>query len=136
MIEKLKKYAMLLVDPPWTKEGPDNFTLAVPEAHSTFKRGDSGWANRPPAIVQCPDCSSSFTHEFANDYIDCPTCHYELPPDEFAELPLEALLCPNCEHELEHGIRHPGMLDVPEWASCTDCQYHWEYLHDYENGTH
>jgi DNA-directed RNA polymerase subunit RPC12/RpoP len=131
MLEKLKKYAMYLVDPPWEKEGPDNFTLAVPEAHSTFKRGDVGWPKRPPAVVQCPTCSSEFTHEFANDVIDCPNCGFQCQPEAFAEMELRALYCPHCQNRLEHGIRHPKMMDVPEWASCTECQYHWEYQHDY-----
>jgi len=132
MLGKIKKYAMFVLDPPWTKDGPKNFTLAVPEAHSTFKRGDVGWPKRPPAVVQCPKCTTSFTHEFANDYIDCPTCHFQRPPDDFDELEILALVCPNCDRELDHGVRHPNMMDVPEWASCIDCQYHWEYQHDYE----
>jgi hypothetical protein len=131
MLKRLKRYARYLVDPPWEKEGPENFTLAVPEAHSTFKRGDVGWANRPPADVRCPSCSTTFTHEFANDYINCPDCQFELPPEEFPDLNLQGLFCPHCDDELDHGIRHPSLVDVPEWASCTSCQYHWEYLHDY-----
>jgi len=123
---------MFVLDPPWTGEGPENFTLAVPQAHSTFKRGDVGWAKRPPAVVRCPSCSSSFTHEFANDVIDCPHCHFERPPDAFDELDLIGLVCPHCENQLEEGVRHPGLVDVPEWASCRDCQYHWEYQHDYD----
>jgi DNA-directed RNA polymerase subunit RPC12/RpoP len=131
MLEKLKRYATFIVDPPWEKEGPENFTLAVPEAHSTFKRGDVGWPNRPPAVIRCPNCPSSFTHEFANDVIDCPDCHSQQPPDEFGEMDLLGLVCPHCQRELDHGTRHPEMLEVPEWASCTTCQYHWEYQHDY-----
>jgi Zn finger protein HypA/HybF involved in hydrogenase expression len=132
MLSRLKRWAMLLLNPPWEKEGPDTFTMAVPEAHSTFKRGAVGWAERPPAVVHCPACSTTFTHEFANDYVSCPTCHFECAPDEFAEIELAALICPHCERDLDHGIRHPEMLDVPEWASCTECQYHWEYQHDYD----
>ena len=131
MIERLKKAAMFILDPPWTKEGPETFTMAVPEAHTTFKRGSVGWAKRPPAVVRCSSCGSSFTHEFANDFIDCPDCHMERSPEEFAEMELVALVCPHCQRELERGIRHPSMMDVPEFASCTECQYHWEYQHDY-----
>ncbi len=123
---------MFILDPPWTKGGPENFTLAVPQAHSTFKRGDVGWANRPPAVVECPTCSKPFTHEFANDYIDCPRCHMERSPDDFNEMELIGLVCPHCEIELDMGIRHPELVNVPEWASCEECQYHWEYQHDYE----
>jgi len=134
MLEKLKRYAMLIVDPPWEKEGPDNFTLAVPESHSTFKRGDVGWPKRPPAVVECPSCSESFVHEFANDVVDCPNCYFEGPPspEEFSELSLLGLICPHCQRNLDYGIRHPDLVDVPEWASCTECQYHWEYQHDFE----
>lgn len=132
MLERLRKFAMLIMDPPWTKQGPDNFTLAVPESHSTFKRGDVGWAKRPPAVVRCPSCNNSFTHEFANDYIDCPVCHFESSPSEFDKMELIGLVCPHCEKQLDHGIRHPELVDVPEWASCTDCQYHWEYQHAFE----
>jgi len=124
---------MFVLEPPWDKEGPDTFTLAVPEAHSTFKRGDVGWAKRPPAVVECPTCSSSFTHEFANDFLDCPHCSFESPPDRFGDVDVVMFACPHCERRLEHGIRHPEMMDVPEWASCTDCQYHWEYQHNYED---
>jgi uncharacterized protein (UPF0212 family) len=124
---------MFVLEPPWEKEGPETFTLAVPEAHSTFKRGDVGWAKRPPAVVECPTCSSSFTHEFANDFIDCPHCSFELPPEEFGEVDIVKFACPHCQQRLEHGIRHPEMMDVPEWASCTDCQYHWEYQHNYDD---
>lgn len=131
MLERLKRYAMYLVDPPWEKDGPDTFTLAVPEAHSTFKVGDVGWATRPPAIVRCPSCSRTFDHEYANDVVDCPNCHFERSPDVLEEIDLEALICPECDRELEHGIRHPSLLKVPEWASCSACQYHWEYQHDY-----
>lgn len=131
MLQRLKELVMFVLDPPWEKEGPETFTLAVPEAHSTFKVGAVGWAKRPPAVVRCSTCSTTYTHEFANDYIDCPNCRRSRPPDEFDEMELVALVCPHCQRELDHGVRHPQLLDVPEWASCAECQYHWEYLHDY-----
>ena len=133
MLEPLKRAIMFVLDPPWTRDGPDNFTLAVPEAHSTFKRGDVGWAKRPPAVVECGSCDRTFTHEFANDIVDCPACSFECSPDEIHDLDLVALICPHCQRELDHGIRHPELMDGPEWASCTECQYHWEYQHDYED---
>jgi len=131
MLGKLKTAVMLVLDPPWTKDGPETFTLAVPEAHSTFKRGAVGWANRPPARVRCPTCGTEFDHERANDIIDCPVCSVEHPPEEFAEVELLDMTCPQCDCTLEHGIRHPEIHDVPEWASCQKCQYHWEFEHDY-----
>ncbi|MES3517713.1 MAG: hypothetical protein PPP58_08630 [Natronomonas sp.] len=133
MLDRFKRYLMWVVDPPWEKEGPDNLTLAVPEAHSTFKIGDVGWAKRPPAVLECPTCGSTFEQEFANDVIDCPTCGFQRPPEAFDEMELLELHCPECRRELDHGIRHPKMMDVPEWASCTSCQYHWEYQHEYED---
>lgn len=131
MFRRVKRWIMFLLDPPWTKDGPENFTLAVPSAHSTFKRGDVGWATRPPAVVTCPVCDDPFTHEFANDIIDCPKCRFESEPAEFGSLELIGLMCPYCETQLDHGFRHPEVMDVPQWAACTDCQYHWEYQHDY-----
>jgi Zn finger protein HypA/HybF involved in hydrogenase expression len=132
MLERLKRWLTFVVDPPWTRDGPENFTLAVSEAHSTFKRGDVGWPSRPPAVVECPSCGRPFIHEFANDFVDCPHCQFGCAPDEFADLELRTLICPHCDEALDHGTRHPGMMEVPEWASCTDCQYHWEYQHDYD----
>ncbi len=132
MLDRLKTAAMFILDPPWTRDGPETFTMAVPEAHTTFKRGSVGWAKRPPAVVRCSSCRHSFTHEFANDFLDCPNCHMERSPEEFDDLELIALVCPHCQRRLDHGIRHPEMMDVPEFASCTECQYHWEYQHDYE----
>jgi len=131
MLQRLKRYAMYVVDPPWEKEGPENFTLAVPEAHSTFNVGDVGWPKRPPAALGCPSCNETFVQEFANDFIDCPTCGFQRPPDRFDGVPLKGLICPECQHDLAYGIRHPDMMDVPEWASCTECQYHWEFQHEY-----
>lgn len=131
MLRTLKRWVFFILDPPWTKDGPETFTMAVPEAHSTFKRGEVGWPKRPPAIVRCPTCASPFTHEFANDFINCPTCSFRESPDEFAGMELIALVCPHCHLSLDYGVRHPGMMDRPEWASCTECQYHWEYQHDY-----
>ena len=131
MLDILKRCVMFVLDPPWEQEGPENFTLAIPESHSTFKVGDVGWANRPPAVVECPHCSRPFTHQFANDVIDCPHCFFQCRPDRFKELGLVGLACPHCQQKLDHGIRHPSLVDVPEWASCETCQYHWEYQHDY-----
>lgn len=135
MLKTLKRWVWFILDPPWTKDGPETFTMAVPEAHSTFKRGAVGWAKRPPAVIRCPICSNPFTQEFANDFIDCPTCSYQRSPEDFAETELMALVCPHCQRSLDYGIRHPGMMDRPEWASCTECQYHWEFQHDYADSS-
>jgi hypothetical protein len=33
---------------------------------------------------------------------------------------------------MEHGQRHPQAFDVPEWATCHNCRYHWEFKHSFE----
>jgi len=30
-----------------------------------------------------------------------------------------------------HGQRHPKRFDIPEWATCHACRYHWEFEHSY-----
>jgi len=131
MLKRLKRWVRAALDPPWTRDGPETFTLAVPEAHSAFKAGDEGWSSRPPAVVRCPTCSSLVTHAFADDVVACSTCSWECSPDEFPALELVALVCPDCRRQLDYGVRHPSLVEVPEWASCTSCQYHWEYQHDF-----
>lgn len=131
VLKKLKGAVMFLLDPPWELEGPDTFTLAVPEAHSTFNRGSVGWANRPPALVRCPECHTEFDHTHASDIISCPFCSLERDPTEFDEVELIHMTCPNCDSVMDHGIRHPTTFDIPEYASCEQCQYHWEFRHDY-----
>lgn len=129
MLEKLKKAIRFVVDPPTTRDGPDTLTLAVPNAQSTCKRGADGWAHRPPALVRCPGCSAEFEQEYANDVLRCPTCRFEQSPDGFDEVELIQLTCPHCQAALDHGIRHPNLFDVPQWASCPSCRYHWELNH-------
>lgn len=133
-LELGKRGVMLMLNPPWEKDGPDNFTLAVPEAHSTFKQGAVGWANRPPVTVECPECARTFDHTYANDFVDCPHCHFEHSPEDFEGIDIVQFTCPNCGIEMDHGVRHPHLVDTPEWASCSQCQFHWEYLHDYTSG--
>mgnify|MGYP000285276883 CR=1 FL=1 len=63
--------------------------------------------------------------------IDCPECRIELPAERFSELELLGLTCPICRTPMQHGQRHPEAFDVPEWANCPNCQYHWEFKHFY-----
>lgn len=132
IVRLLKKVITFILDPPGEPEGPDPFTLAVPDAQSTFKRGAVGWAHRPPARVRCRSCNTEFDHEYANDVIRCPICPAEHRPEEFTEVDLLEMSCPHCEHTLNHGIRHPNIFEVPEWAACPSCQYHWEFQHSYK----
>lgn len=117
--------------PPWSKHGSKPLTLAVPDARSTFKQGDVGWHRRPPARIRCPRCQTRFTQEYANDVIRCPTCQFERDPAAFDDVQLLALECPECPADLETGIRHPNVFNVPQWAACPECQYHWEFGHDF-----
>ncbi len=110
---------------------PHPLTLAVPDARSTFHTGDEGLARRPPATIACPQCGGEFVDRYATDVIRCPTCRFECQPEQFGELDLIAMTCPECGKDLEHGIRHPNLFDSPQWASCPDCQYHWERSHSF-----
>lgn len=129
MLREAIERAVRLLDPPWEREGVPQFTLAVPDARSTFHGGESGWADRPPARLRCPSCGAEFTQRYANDVIRCPTCRFERPPDRFGELELIELTCPECSATLDAGIRHPNVFELPQWAACPGCQYHWEYSH-------
>lgn len=129
MYRMLKKAVLFVLDPPWTQEGPEPLTLAVPDAHSTFNRGGVGWANRPPARLRCPACNGDIVHDHATDVIRCDTCRFERPPEDFDDVQLLELTCPHCQSALDHGIRHPNLFDRPQWASCPRCQYHWERVH-------
>lgn len=110
---------------------PHPLTLAVPDARSTFNPGDVGWARRPPATVGCPQCGREFVHQYATDIIRCPTCRFECQPERFGQLELIAMACPECDQDLEHGVRHPHLFEMPQWASCPNCQYHWEIQHSF-----
>jgi len=105
--------------------------FSIPDTQTTSVRGDVGWQRRPPAVVECPRCETGFEHRHARDRIDCPRCVAEFPAESFAELKLLELSCPRCGSTLDHGIRHPKVFDVPQWAHCEECQYHWEFTHSF-----
>lgn len=106
-----------------------NLTLAIPDVHNTTTDGDVGWANRPPALVACPQCATEIYQKDSRDSIDCTRCTADRPADEFSELELITLVCPSCGDHMKHGRRHPQQFDVPEWATCPNCSYHWEFDH-------
>lgn len=108
-----------------------SFTLAIPEAHTTTVEGDTGWGSRPPATLVCPQCSSDIYQHRPREPIDCPRCTGKFPYETFGELELLHLDCPCCGAHMRHGQRHPDVFDVPEWATCDTCHYHWEFKHFY-----
>jgi endogenous inhibitor of DNA gyrase (YacG/DUF329 family) len=129
--ERLVAVADRIVDPLRTDDDLENFTLAIPEAHTTTIDGDTGWAERPPATVACPDCDGEIYHHRPFNTLECVDCRYESPHEAFPDLELLHLSCPKCGTRMEHGRRHPGSVEVPEWATCHNCRYHWEFAHSY-----
>jgi len=120
-----------LVAPLRTDDDPNKFRLSSVETHTTTIDGDTGWAYRPPATLRCPECATGILQADSRDRIDCPRCRIDLPPERFTDLELLALTCPICRTRMQHGQRHPEAFDVPEWATCENCQYHWEFKHFY-----
>ncbi|MFB6184193.1 MAG: hypothetical protein ABEI96_06520 [Haloarculaceae archaeon] len=127
---KCETVAHRIVDPLRKDDELEHFTLAIPDAQTTTIEGDVGWASRPPAVVACPNCDGEVLHAHWRDDVDCPRCLFELPYDQFPKLDVLYLSCPICHTEMNHGYRHPNAIDVPEWATCPQCQYHWEFDHD------
>jgi hypothetical protein len=104
-------------------------SLSIPDAQTTTVDGDIGWGARPPALVHCPNCQGEIYQEHSIDVISCSTCRSDFQPEEFSKCELVAFECPVCGGGMTHGRRHPEQFDVPEWASCKHCQYHWEFEH-------
>lgn len=132
MIETLKTIVNKLIDPLREDEDIKHFTLAVPDAATTTYEGGVGWPKRPPATVKCPGCGAEIYQHRARHTIDCPNCYREFNPDQFSEFELLSMSCPKCKNEMDHGRRHPSVLDIPEWATCHNCRYHWEFTHDFD----
>jgi hypothetical protein len=120
-----------LIAPLRTGDGPNKFRLSSVETHTTTIDGDTGWKHRPPATLRCPACETEILQPDPRDPINCPRCRVDLPSERFTDLDLLALTCPVCRTRMRHGQRHPETFDVPEWATCENCQYHWEYKHFY-----
>lgn len=120
-----------LVAPLRAADEPNAFRLSSAETHTTTVDGDTGWTHRPPATVRCPECDAAILQADARDRIDCPECAAAFPFDRFDDFELLGLTCPVCRSSMEHGRRHPGTFDIPEWATCHACQYHWELKHFY-----
>lgn len=115
------------------KADPDSksFRLSSPETHTTTIDGDVGWGHRPPVVLRCPRCGANIDQPGPRADIDCPRCVAEFSHEDFPELEVEYFVCPVCGNQMEHGQRHPQAFDVPEWATCHNCRYHWEFKHSY-----
>lgn len=129
LFAKLLALGERVIAPLRTSDDMENFRLSIPETHTTTIDGTIGWAKRPPAMLTCPRCGGNVQQDAARDAIDCPHCVAEFSYEEFTELELQHMTCPVCGTEMEHGQRHPEQLDVPEWATCNECNYHWEFKH-------
>lgn len=131
MLEAVRRLVARVVDPLRTDDEVESFTLSIPETATTTYDGGHGWHERPAAVLGCPECGEDVHQRRATATIDCAACWVNRPADEFSELPLRSLLCPRCENPMQFGRRHPEVFDVPEWATCDDCRYHWELNHWY-----
>jgi uncharacterized Zn ribbon protein len=127
----IRRLVEVIVDPLRKDENLEHFTLAVPEAQTTTVDSVQGWQNRPPAILACPGCDSEMVQHNAIGPISCGECWREFPNETFADHELLAMVCPRCDTEMHHGRRHPQLYDIPEWATCPACQYHWDLAHWY-----
>jgi len=125
---KLRSAGRAFVRPLLTDTDVD-MTLSIPEAQTTTIDGDIGWASRPPATVHCAECGGHIYQHRPDGTLDCPDCYAEYDIEEFPSLELSHFTCPVCGDEMVHGRRHPEQFDVPEWATCNRCRYHWEFEH-------
>lgn len=131
LVAALRRAVDLIVAPLRTSDGPNKFRLSTAETATTTYDGDVGWAKRPPAMLRCPRCGDDVLQHNARDDIDCPRCVETVDYDRFPEVELQYLVCPVCRNRMNHGRRHPKRFDVPEWATCDACRYHWEFKHSY-----
>jgi Zn finger protein HypA/HybF involved in hydrogenase expression len=125
----LRTILIALIEPLKADDEITHFTLSIPDAQTTTVDSVQGWSNRPPALLRCPGCAAQIPQRQSSARIDCPDCYREFGFDEFSDLELLGMVCPRCNTEMDHGIRHPKMFDIPEWATCPDCQYHWDLDH-------
>jgi len=132
LVETLKTVGKKIVRPLQRGEGPNKFDLSAAQTATTTYDGDVGWNKRPPAVLECPNCESEILQHNARDSIDCPRCVAEFDYDEFGDLELLYMGCPRCKSQMMHGQRHPEKFSIPEWATCDDCRYHWEFKHSYD----
>ena len=132
MISKIKWVGEQLIAPLRRGNGPNKFRLSSMDTATTTYDGDQGWASRPPATLACPRCENEILHHDPRESIDCQRCVAEFSYDEFPDLELLSMTCPVCKSHMQYGQRHPEQFDFPEWATCNNCRYHWEFEHSYE----
>jgi hypothetical protein len=127
--ELLRDLLDRIVDPLRADESIEQFTLSIPEAQTTTVDSVQGWGNRPPAVLACPGCEADMHQHNAIGPISCENCFREFPSETFSDHELRGMTCPRCDADMQYGRRHPQMFDIPEWATCPDCQYHWDLDH-------
>jgi DNA-directed RNA polymerase subunit RPC12/RpoP len=132
VVAKLRWVGERIVSPLRRGEGPNKFRLSSVDTATTTYDGDVGWGKRPPATLECPRCGDEILQHNALDDIDCHHCVAEFDYDDFDELELLYMNCPVCKSRMVHGQRHPERFDIPEWATCNRCRYHWEFKHSYD----
>lgn len=131
VFRRLRGLVDAVVDPLRKDPEANQFRLDIVEAQTTTIDGAVGWGNRPPARLRCPRCESDIDQMDSLDDIDCPYCVATFSHEEFPDLEFRTFVCPVCGDEMEHGTRHPRAFDIPEWATCHSCQYHWDFKHSY-----
>jgi len=131
LVAVLKQVGETVARPLRRGDGPNKFRLSSMDTATTTYEGDSGWAKRPPATVECGQCGAEIFQHNSRDAIDCPRCVAEYDAESFGDLELLHLTCPACRSRMVHGRRHPEQFDVPQWATCKRCRYHWEFEHTY-----
>lgn len=132
LVAKFKWAGEKVMSPLRRGDGPNKFRLSSMDTATTTYEGDSGWAKRPPATVACDRCDAEIFQSNARDDIDCSRCVAEYDAGSFGDLELLGMTCPVCRSPMVHGRRHPGQFDIPQWATCKRCRYHWEFEHSYD----
>jgi hypothetical protein len=125
----LKHVGGVLAEPLTVDPEAAALRLPVPDAQTTTMDGDVGWGRRPAAVLACPNCENDIYQHRPTSSIDCSTCWREFDHTRFPELDLRHLICPTCGEHMRDGKRHPEQFDIPEWATCDSCEYHWEFEH-------
>lgn len=131
VVEAIKQVGERVVAPLRVGEESNPVRLSSQETATTTYNRAVGWSKRPPAGLECPRCEHEIYQPRSGDAIDCPRCVAEFDAADFTDLNLLYMKCPVCRSDMQHGQRHPDTFDFPEWATCDNCRYHWEFKHFY-----